>query len=305
MSTENIIVIGCDAGNKLIKTANNITLAGIQKLPTKPAVMPPDPMDLLLINGEYYCISNKRVSYERDKSINENHLYLTLIAIAKEMQARHMSPTSKIVLATGLPPGHMASAKLMETYRKDELSVMVGKIWIIDENKDTVKIKESIQGKLCIIFSNHKVSYYNNIFYVSSTLYEQGETVEEAQQKLSKEMSVAIRKVANSIEPDEIICSMLETKTKTIANNYDEFFNKLQYVDMTPDDYCRYSEEPLMKEEEKLVQPQEELLDTEPKEDENDKIQKRIVLYKKLVDILVTIAGILIIMALLALTVLR
>ena len=195
--------------------------------------------------------------------------------------------------------------QLMETYRKDELSVMVGKIWIIDENKDTVKIKESIQGKLCRIFSNHKVSYNNNIFYVSSTLYEQGETVEEAQQKLSKEMSVAIRKVADSIEPDEIICSMLETKTKTIANNYDEFFNKLQYVDMTPDDYCRYSEEPLMKEEEKLVKPQEELLDTEPKEDENDKIQKRIVLYKKLVAILVTIAGILIIMALLALTVLR
>lgn len=195
--------------------------------------------------------------------------------------------------------------QLMETYRKDELSVMVGKIWIIDENKDTVKIKESIQGKLCRIFSNHKVSYNNNIFYVSSTLYEHEETVEEAQQKLSKEMSVAIRKVANSIEPDEIICSMLETKAKTIANNYDEFFNKLQYVDMTPDDYCRYSEEPLMKEEEKLVQPQEELLDTEPKEDENDKIQKRIVLYKKLVAILVTIAGILIIMALLALTVLR
>lgn len=141
--------------------------------------------------------------------------------------------------------------QLMETYRKDELSVMVGKIWIIDDNKDTVKIKESIQGKLCRIFSNHKVSYCNNIFYVSSTLYEQGETVEEAQQKLSKEMSVAIRKLANSIEPDEIICSMLETKTKTIANNYDEFFNKLQYVDMTPDDYCRYSEKPLMKEEEK------------------------------------------------------
>lgn len=141
--------------------------------------------------------------------------------------------------------------QLMETYRKDELSVMVGKIWIIDDNKDTVKIKESILGKLCRIFSNHKVSYNNNIFYVSSTLYEQGETVEEAQQKLSKEMSVAIRKLANSIEPDEIICSMLETKTKTIANNYDEFFNKLQYVDMTPDDYCRYSEEPLLKEEEK------------------------------------------------------
>ena len=195
--------------------------------------------------------------------------------------------------------------QLMETFRKDELSVMVGKIWIIDGNKDTIKIKDSIQGRLCRIFSNHKVSYYNNIFYVSSTLYEQGETVEEAQQKLSKEMSVAIRKLANLIEPDEIICCMLETKTKTIANNYDEFFNKLQYVDMTPDDYCRYSEEPLMQEEEKAVKPQEELLDMEPKEDENDKIQKRIVFYKKLVAILVTIAGILILMSLLALTVLR
>ena len=74
---------------------------------------------------------------------------------------------------------------------------------------------------------------------------------------------------------------------------------------MTPDDYCRYSEEPLMQEEEKAVKPQEELLDMEPKEDANDKIQKRIVFYKKLVAILVTIAGILILMSLLALTVLR
>ena len=74
---------------------------------------------------------------------------------------------------------------------------------------------------------------------------------------------------------------------------------------MTPDDYCRYSEEPLMQEEEKAVKPQEELLDMEPKEDENDKIQKRIVFYKKLVAILVTIAGILILMSVLALTVLR
>ena len=98
-------VIGCDSGNKLVKTASSITLAGIQKLPNRPAVAPPDPMDLLLINGQYYVV------------INENHLYLTLIAVAKEMQARHMNPTSKIALAVGLPPGHMASAKLAQTYR--------------------------------------------------------------------------------------------------------------------------------------------------------------------------------------------
>lgn len=31
-------VIGCDSGNKLVKTASSITLAGIQKLPNRPAV---------------------------------------------------------------------------------------------------------------------------------------------------------------------------------------------------------------------------------------------------------------------------
>ena len=51
--------------------------------------------------------------------------------------------------------------QLMETYRKDELSVMVGKIWIIDDNKDTVKIKESIQGTYSATTSCH--SDYDSI----------------------------------------------------------------------------------------------------------------------------------------------
>ncbi len=192
---------------------------------------------------------------------------------------------------------------LMETFRKEELTVMVGKIWIVDANKDTVKIKDSIQGKLCRIFTNHKVSYSNNIFYVTSTVFE-GASVDESQQEMSKEMSKAIRKLANDIEPDEIICCMLDTKTKTIANNYDDFFDKLAYVDMTPDDYCMYSEEPL-NEEEQQAKPQEEVLDLQPEEDENDKIMKRVKLYKQLVAILIVVAGLLIFMAILALTILR
>lgn len=114
---ETIPIIGCDSGNKLIKTVNTVTLAGIQKLPARPAVMPPDPMDMLFVDGQYFTVSNKRLAYERDKSINENHLYLTLIAVAKEMMIRHINPTSRIVLSVGLPPGHMTSAKLTQTYQ--------------------------------------------------------------------------------------------------------------------------------------------------------------------------------------------
>jgi len=73
---------------------------------------------------------------------------------------------------------------------------------------------------------------------------------------------------------------------------------------MTPDDYCMYSEEPLNEEEQK-AEPQEEVLDLQPEEDENDKIMKRVKLYKQLVAILIVIAGLLIFMAILALTILR
>ena len=46
-------------------------------------------------------------------------------------------------------------------------------------------------------------------------------------------------------------------------------------------------------------------LEIKPKEDESDKIMKRVKLYKQLVAVLITIAGILILLAILALTILR
>ena len=61
-----------------------------------------------------------------------------------------------------------------------------------------------------------------------------------------------------------------------------------------------YSESPVSEEEE--IQPQE-TLDLTPKDD--DKIMKRVKLYKQLVAILVLIAGVLILLAILTLTLLR
>ena len=116
-------------------------------------------------------------------------------------------------------------------------------------------------------------------------------------------MSKAIRKVADKIEPDELICCVLDTKTKEVTGNYEEFFNKMNYVELTPDDYCGYSEEKMTEEEENKTA--ETPLEIKPKEDENDKIMKRVKLYKQLVAVLITIAGILILLAVLALTILR
>lgn len=114
---ENSIIIGCDIGNKLIKTASSVTPAGIQKLTGAPVIGPIDPMDHLLINGEHYIVSNKRIAYKRDKSDSQDHLYLTMIALAKELRNRNISPNSEITLAVGLPPGHMEDPEVVEHYK--------------------------------------------------------------------------------------------------------------------------------------------------------------------------------------------
>ena len=192
--------------------------------------------------------------------------------------------------------------QLLETYRDDQVSVIVGKIWILDSNQETVKIKETMQAKFCRIFNSHKVSYFNNIFYVTYTAFDE-KSENDAQQHLSREMSKAIRKVANMIDPDQIICCVLNTKHRGMSGEYDDFFDKMNFIELTPDDYCTYSENPMIDEE--IVKPQEERLDIAPEEDETDKVLKRVKLYKELVGALVAIAGILVLIAILALTVLR
>ena len=159
-----------------------------------------------------------------------------------------------------------------------------------------------MQAKFCRLFNSHKVSYYNNIFYVTYTAFDE-KSENEAQQHLSKEMSKAIRKVNNMIEPDEIICCVLNTKHTGMSGQYDDFFDKMNFIELTPDDYCGYSDHPMTDDE--TVKKQEERLDIAPEEDETDKVLRRVKLYRELVGILIAIAGILVLIVILALTVLR
>ena len=82
-----------------------------------------------------------------------------------------------------------------------------------------------------------------------------------------------------------------------------DFFDKMNFIELTPDDYCTYSENPITDEE--TVKQQKERLDIAPEEDETDKALKKVKLYKDLVGILIAIAGILVLIVILALTILR
>ena len=60
-------------------------------------------------NGKYYSLTERRISYLRDKTEDDRFFILTLFAIAKELEYRDVSETLdpiEITLLVGLPPAH-------------------------------------------------------------------------------------------------------------------------------------------------------------------------------------------------------
>lgn len=101
------VVIGIDTGNSCIKTANNVFVSGIVKN-KQPFIVQ---NNTLFYNGYYYQLSDKRLKYMIDKSINDDYFALSLFAIGKEFEARHIPIDQGVIevkLGIGLPPEHMS-----------------------------------------------------------------------------------------------------------------------------------------------------------------------------------------------------
>lgn len=97
------IFIGIDHGNRQIKTVNTAFVSGVVASKT----IPPGMRDILEYNGMYYSLSQKRLPYRSDKTIDDNFFILTLFAVAKEIIFRKYSgATFDVVLGIGLPPQH-------------------------------------------------------------------------------------------------------------------------------------------------------------------------------------------------------
>ncbi len=182
---------------------------------------------------------------------------------------------------------------LLDTFRNEQMSVLVGKIWILNDNKETVKIKDEFLGIFCRTFNNHKVSYSNNIFYVAYSAFDKTD-LEAALPQFQHELSKAIRKIADKINPGEVVCEICDTKSRQEDGEYEEFFSQLNFVNITPDDYVAYSPEPIFDESEETVEANKATarLDVEL-EDENDRLVKRVKIYKQIVSIMVIIAALL------------
>ncbi len=106
---EKQLIIGVDTGNRCIKTASQIFVAGLKqsndRMPFNHGVME--------YNNKYYMLSQKRVSYLQDKTQTDEYFILTLFAIAKELDYRKADTngTVHISLGVGLPPSHLLRLK--------------------------------------------------------------------------------------------------------------------------------------------------------------------------------------------------
>ena len=110
------MLLPIDHGNKQIKSATSTFVSGLLESDTRP----PIGEDILKYRNKYYTLSEQRIPYMRDKTVNNKFFILTLFAIAYEIEKAGMYSEDEIIdiqLLIGLPPAHYGSQfKRFERY---------------------------------------------------------------------------------------------------------------------------------------------------------------------------------------------
>lgn len=99
------MIIAVDHGNKSIKTPNRLFTSGLIVSDGKLGIK----SDYIVWEGKYYSLTEKRISYMRDKTEDERFYVLTLFAIAYELERAGIEECIDpidITLLVGLPPAH-------------------------------------------------------------------------------------------------------------------------------------------------------------------------------------------------------
>lgn len=112
--------VAVDHGNRNMKTGHFIFTSGLNILDKKPA----RGEQYLQYEGKYYTLSEQRIPYQRDKTMDYRFFILTLFAIAMELEGKTQIQPEDVVqiqLPVGLPPKHFA-----ELYEKYEAFFRAG-----------------------------------------------------------------------------------------------------------------------------------------------------------------------------------
>ena len=116
------MIISVDHGNKNCKVSSSlgngrIFNSGLRESDSRP----PFGEDILKYKGKYYAISDKRIPFMRDKSVDDRFYILTLFAVAFEIDSAGLHDPNVIPthILAGLPPAHFgAQYERFEKYFK-------------------------------------------------------------------------------------------------------------------------------------------------------------------------------------------
>lgn len=92
------IIIGVDHGYGNIKTEHCVFPSGVESVAE---VLASD--QVLVYEGNTYVVGENHLTYQNDKTGDQNFYILTLAAVAEELLYRKYSPNANIILAVGLP----------------------------------------------------------------------------------------------------------------------------------------------------------------------------------------------------------
>jgi len=112
------MIIAIDHGNKQIKlSGGRVFTSGLRESD----IRPPFGDDIMIYRGRYYTISDKRIPFMKDKTVDDRFYVLTLFAIAFEIEdsGKYEPGVMQIHLICGLPPAHFgAQYKRFQGYFK-------------------------------------------------------------------------------------------------------------------------------------------------------------------------------------------
>ena len=104
-------IIGTDHGFGNIKCRHVVFRSGVRAYDTEP----PMTADALYYGGKYYMVGEEHKGFVSDKSQDEDYYILTVAALARELEFRHITEC-EAVLAVGLPIQWIGNQK--ESFRK-------------------------------------------------------------------------------------------------------------------------------------------------------------------------------------------
>lgn len=112
------IIIPIDHGNRNMKTEQKIFTSGLMDSECRPPLG-----EYLIYNNRYYSLTEQRIPYMRDKTLDDRFFILTLFGIAMEAAERLViqgNMTLQVDLPIGLPPKHYGSLyRKFEDYFRD------------------------------------------------------------------------------------------------------------------------------------------------------------------------------------------